>query len=55
MSWPPTVTLPPEGVTMPQTMLISVVFPAPFGPRSAKISPFSISRSTRFSASRPPA
>jgi hypothetical protein len=28
------------GVTMPQTMLISVVLPAPFGPSSAKISPF---------------
>jgi len=35
------------GVTMPQTTLISVVLPAPFGPSSAKISPLSISRSTR--------
>jgi hypothetical protein len=55
MSCPPTATLPSLGVTMPQTMLISVVLPAPFGPSSAKISPFSISRSTRFSARRPPA
>jgi hypothetical protein len=47
--------LPPVGVTMPQTMLINVVLPAPFGPSSAKISPFSISRSMRFSAWRPPA
>ena len=32
MSWPSTVTRPPLGVTMPQTMEISVVLPAPFGP-----------------------
>jgi hypothetical protein len=47
--------LPALGVTMPQTMLISVVLPAPFGPSSAKISPRWISRSTRFSACRPEA
>ena len=29
---------------MPQTMLISVVLPAPFGPSSAKISPRRMSR-----------
>src|SRR2546426_4917383 len=55
MSWPPTVTVPAEGVTMPQTMLMSVVLPAPFGPSSAKISPSRISRSMRFSALSPDA
>src|SRR5687767_9169585 len=44
MSWPSTVTVPALGVTMPHTMLISVVLPAPFGPSRAKISPFWISR-----------
>jgi hypothetical protein len=39
MSWPSTETCPVEGVTMPQTMLIRVVLPAPLGPSSAKISP----------------
>src|SRR4051812_8537258 len=55
MSRPPTVTLPLVAVTIPQTMLIRVVLPAPFGPSRAKISPCSISRSTPFSASWPPA
>ena len=40
---------------MPQTMLMSVVLPAPFGPSRAKISPLAISRLTFFSASKPPA
>jgi hypothetical protein len=31
MSWPSTVTVPADGLTMPQMMLISVVLPAPFG------------------------
>jgi len=53
MSWPPTVAEPPLGVTIPQTMLISVVLPAPLGPSRAKISPLSISRSIGFSASTP--
>src|ERR1043166_144433 len=44
MSCPATVTHPDVGVTMPQTMLMSVVLPAPFGPKSAKISPLRISR-----------
>ena len=35
---------------MPQTMLISVVLPAPFGPSSAKISPGRMSSETPFSA-----
>src|SRR5262245_8074776 len=55
MSWLPTVTVPVEGVTIPQTMLISVVLPAPLGPSSAKISPFSISRSMRLRAWNPDA
>src|SRR5690606_41411336 len=55
MSWPSTVTVPDVGVTIPQTMLISVVLPAPFGPRSAKISPRRIERFTFFSASKPDA
>jgi hypothetical protein len=50
MSWPSTLTVPALGVTMPQTMLMSVVLPAPLGPSSAKISPRRMSRSTRFSA-----
>ena len=50
---PSTSTSPPVGVTIPQTMLISVVLPAPLGPSSAKISPLRMSRSTDFSASTP--
>jgi len=55
MSWPATRTLPDVGVTMPHTMLISVVLPAPFGPSRAKISPLRISRLTFFSACSPEA
>src|SRR5215471_17450707 len=40
---------------MPQMMLMSVVFPAPFGPSRAKISPWRISRFTFFRASKPEA
>src|SRR5690348_8013529 len=40
---------------MPHTILMSVVFPAPLGPRSAKISPLRISRSIGFSACSPEA
>ena len=53
MSWPSTVTLPEVAFTMPQTMLISVVLPAPFGPSSAKISPRRMSRLALFSADEP--
>ena len=53
MSWPSTRTLPDVALTMPQTMLMSVVLPAPFGPSSAKISPRRISRSTSTSARKP--
>src|SRR3546814_19851951 len=53
MSWPSAVTLPLPGVTMPQTMLISVVLPAPLGPRRAKIPPRRLSRSIALSAWQP--
>ena len=55
MSWPSAITVPLDGVTMPQTMLMSVVLPAPFGPSSAKISPLPISRSIFLSATKPEA
>ncbi len=55
MSWPSTVTLPLDGLTMPQMMLISVVLPAPLGPSSAKISPRRMSRLMLFSAWNPDA
>src|SRR3954463_16294154 len=55
MSWPSTVTVPCEALTMPQMMLISVVLPAPFGPSNAKISPRRISRLTFLTAERPDA
>jgi hypothetical protein len=55
MSCPSAETVPVVALTMPQTMLISVVLPAPLGPRSAKISPRRISRSTFLSASKPEA
>jgi hypothetical protein len=55
MSWPSAVTVPVDAVTMPHTMLISVVLPAPLGPSSAKISPRRISRSTFLSAWKPEA
>src|SRR5580765_1987501 len=55
MSWPATETLPSLALTIPQTMLMSVVLPAPFGPRSAKISPGSISRLMFLSALKPDA
>src|SRR6185369_4053438 len=55
MSPPSTVTLPLVGLTMPHTIEISVVLPAPLGPSSAKISPRRISRLTFFSAWKPEA
>ena len=55
MSWPSASTVPELGLTMPQTMLISVVLPAPFGPSRAKISPRRMSRLTSFSAVKPEA
>src|SRR5689334_14807026 len=55
MSKPSTATRPAVGVTSPQTMLMSVVLPAPLGPRSAKISPLEMSRLTAFRACSPEA
>src|SRR5262245_10031763 len=55
MSSPATVTAPELGVTMPQTMLMSVVLPAPLGPSNAKISPLRISRLLSRSATNPDA
>ncbi|MFO0616971.1 MAG: hypothetical protein U0414_30530 [Polyangiaceae bacterium] len=52
-SCPSATIVPRLIVTIPQTMWISVVLPAPFGPSRAKISPRSISRSTDFSATKP--
>ena len=43
-------TVPLLGRTMPQTMLMSVVLPAPLGPSSAKISPRPMERLTPLSA-----
>jgi hypothetical protein len=55
MSCPSATTVPDVGFTMPQMTPMSVVLPAPFGPRSAKISPRRISSDTFFSASKPDA
>ncbi len=55
MSCPSTSTWPEVGVTIPHTMLMSVVLPAPLGPSRAKISPLRISRSTLFRAFSPEA
>jgi hypothetical protein len=55
MSWPSTVTVPLLALTMPQTMLISVVLPAPLGPSSAKISPRRMSSRIPLSAAKPEA
>ena len=46
--------VPEVGRTRPHTAPISVVFPAPLGPSSAKISPLRIVRSTSASALSPP-
>ena len=55
MSCPATLTSPLLGVAIPQTMLMSVVLPAPFGPSNARISPRRMSRLTCFSALTPDA
>src|SRR5439155_6898542 len=47
--------LPSLGLTIPQMMPISVVFPAPLGPSSAKISPRRMPRLMFLSARRPEA
>src|SRR6185503_3914876 len=55
MSWPSATTTPVLGLTMPQTIEISVVLPAPFGPSSAKISPRRIDRLMCLRALKPDA
>src|ERR1700683_1719540 len=55
MSRPSTCTLPDVALTMPQTMLIRVVLPAPLGPSSAKISPLLTVRLTSLKATTPDA
>src|SRR5947207_805145 len=53
-SSPNSSTRPAEGAKSPQITLKSVVLPAPFGPRIARRSPGTISRSTSRTAWRPP-
>jgi len=50
MSVPKMRTVPEVFFSAPQTAPMSVVLPAPFGPRSARISPARISRLTPASA-----
>ncbi len=45
---------PESGVTIPQSALKRVVFPAPLGPISPRTSPFLNSKLTPFRALRPP-
>src|SRR3954464_12617886 len=46
--------VPELGAVSPEMTLNSVVLPAPFGPRMARLSPCATSRSTPATASRPP-
>src|ERR687896_1905670 len=54
MSSPRMTIWPPEGLKSPAIRLKSVVFPAPFGPRIARRSPPTTSRSTSRTACTPP-
>src|SRR5512140_3323946 len=47
---PLTVAVPREGLTNPSSILMVVVLPAPLGPRRPKISPFSTSKETSWTA-----
>jgi hypothetical protein len=49
-SWPKTAAVPPPGETSPVRMPMSVLFPAPFGPRRPKNSPVGTVRSIPSSA-----
>src|SRR5512132_3081991 len=53
-SSPKSSTVPVEAGRSPQMTLKSVVFPAPFGPRMARRSPCTTSRSTPCTARSPP-
>src|SRR5512132_1582628 len=54
MSWPRNSIVPEVAGMSPEMTLNSVVFPAPLGPRIARLSPGATSRSTSRTASRPP-
>src|SRR5260221_5797736 len=54
MSKPTTVPRPPDGSRIPQSIRMVVDLPAPFGPRTPKISPFSTERDTSRTATRDP-
>src|SRR5690349_2512271 len=54
MSSPRNSSAPEVGGKSPEMTLNSVVFPAPFGPRMARLSPCATSRSTSRTAWRPP-
>src|SRR6185295_14756309 len=54
MSWPRNSIVPDVWGMSPEMTLNSVVFPAPLGPRMARLSPGATSRSTSRTASRPP-
>src|SRR5262249_27091426 len=53
-SKPATVARPEVGVSNPHRMRIVVDFPAPFGPRKPKISPFATSTETLSTATKSP-
>ena len=44
MSWPQTTAVPDVGGMKPVIILIVVDFPAPFGPRKPRTSPFATSK-----------
>jgi hypothetical protein len=54
MSKPATVPLPEVGFRSPQSMRMTVVFPAPLEPRKPKISPGATSKDTRSTATNSP-
>src|ERR687883_267417 len=54
MSAPRNSIVPDVAGTSPEITLNSVVLPAPFGPRTARLSPCATSRSTSRTAWRPP-
>jgi hypothetical protein len=54
IDWPPSSILPSVGGKIPVIALKNVVFPAPLGPISPKISPSSMCSVTFDSALRPP-
>src|SRR5260221_989955 len=53
-SAPAKVIAPPSARKWPEIRLISVVFPAPFGPISPNTMPWGTARSTAFTATTPP-